>query len=988
MTKSVNGQDKLLDGALGWIGDLEGALSSQDSALFDELFIEDSYWRDMVALTWDTQQFWGRESSRTNLFKHSREMAPRNFHLQPNRSGPRLITEPSPRVEMYAAFETEVGTGSAFIVLIPDRTAKWGMRARQIATAITGLHCNPPAPITRRGFEPAHPGETWLEYRNRVRDLTDRDPDVLIVGVGQSGLSIAAHLDRLGVSYLAVDKNAKPGDSWRKRYNALALHTPTWANNLPFTAMPPTYPAFMSKDQWANWIDAYAATMDLNVWTETEFAGGDFDSDAMRWNVRLLRADGTIREMRPRHVIMALGFTGIEPVIPELPGLDTFAGEVVHTSAFTAAEPYRGKSVLVIGTATSGHDIALDLHNHGADVVLGQRGPACVVPVLEAERYNEEYLESGMSCEEIDQRRNSNFVYPLIVEKLRMETDRTEAEYAELYDGLRAAGMTLTIGEDRTGWLMRLHRTFSGYYLDVGASQVIVDGGIKVLQLTELAGFDTHSIQLADGSTQHLDAVVLATGYKNMQAVVEKLLGSDVADRVGLIGGIGTDGEPRNMCRPTGQPHLWMVYGGIMDARKTSEFLALQIVANLEGIVPSFVRGADGRIEAVSRHRRLGSSGRRGRLAGACLMLAALYDGATDGLTVAEVELIHDSLGPRDVRVKVGATGVCHSDLSALHGTFGPLHNPTVMGHEGAGTVLEVGPAVTRVRVGDRVITSLIPACGECFFCVHDQSNLCELTMILRGQGTGRYTGSGGTARAFANLGTFAEEIIVHEASVIAVNSDLPDEQLALIGCGVTTGVCAALNTAAVKPGSTVAVFGCGGVGVAAIQGAAIAGASRIIAVDPIDFKRRSAKQFGATDAIDPTVGDVVDQIQSLTGGRGVDYAFEVVGQPTTVLQATAATRLGGTTVLIGAGKPGDVVTFDLFALHREKRLLGCGFGSAQVRRDFPRLVALAQSGRLNLAAMVSRTLPIADVNTAFDLMTGGEVIRSVLTPSKPTSQR
>jgi S-(hydroxymethyl)glutathione dehydrogenase / alcohol dehydrogenase len=364
-------------------------------------------------------------------------------------------------------------------------------------------------------------------------------------------------------------------------------------------------------------------------------------------------------------------------------------------------------------------------------------------------------------------------------------------------------------------------------------------------------------------------------------------------------------------------------------------------------------------------------------------MLAALFTGVTDRLTVSDVELAADTLGPRDVRVQLGASGVCHSDLSALQGTFGALHNPTVMGHEGAGTVVEVGNAVTRVHVGDRVITTFIPACGECFYCVRDQSNLCELTVELLQRGGTPFISDRGPARAFTGLGTFAEEIIVHEASVVAVRSTLPDEQLALIGCGVTTGVCAALNTAAVKAGSTVAIFGCGGVGIAVVQGAAIAGASLIVAVDPVAFKRQSALDVGATIAVDPADGDVVKQIADLTEGRGVDTAFEAVGLPATVLQASAATRLGGSTVLIGAGKPGETVTFDLFALHREKRLLGCGYGSAQVRRDIPRLVGLAETGRLNLAAMVSRTLTIADVNTAFQLMEQGKVIRSVLRTSR-----
>jgi cation diffusion facilitator CzcD-associated flavoprotein CzcO len=595
----ANGQDAVLHRSVGWMEDFSESLRLGDQALFDRLFLPDSYWRDLVAFTWDTRQFWGRDTVRTTLLERAKQMAPVNFRLQGNRSGPREIAHPSARVEMYVSFDTTVGTGSAFVVLVPDAAAKWGMRARLLATTLTGLHCNPATPITRRGFEPDHPGETWAEYRGRVRSQGAADPDVLIVGAGQSGLSVAAQLERLRVSYVAVDKHAKPGDSWRHRYNALALHTPTWANNLPFSTMPPTYPAFMSKDQWANWIDSYAHTMDLNVWNETEFLSGEFDRDTKRWTVHLRRADGTVSTLTPRHLITALGFTGVEPVIPDIPGLDVFTGEIVHTSAFGSAEPYRDKTVLVIGTATSGHDVALDLYNHGANVLLGQRGPACVVPVLEAERYNEEYLEPGMSCEEIDQRRNSNFVYPLIVEKLRLETQRTEAEYAEMFDGLRKSGMTLTIGEDRTGWLMKLHRTFSGYYLDVGASQVIIDGGIEVLQLSEVEAFRRDAVTLADGTKRHLDAVVLATGYQNMQTVIAKLLGSEVAERVGLIGGIGADGEPRNMCRPSGQPHLWMVYGGIMDARKTSELLALQIVANLHGLVPSFVRNASGHIEPV-----------------------------------------------------------------------------------------------------------------------------------------------------------------------------------------------------------------------------------------------------------------------------------------------------------------------------------------------------------------------------------------------------
>jgi S-(hydroxymethyl)glutathione dehydrogenase/alcohol dehydrogenase len=268
---------------------------------------------------------------------------------------------------------------------------------------------------------------------------------------------------------------------------------------------------------------------------------------------------------------------------------------------------------------------------------------------------------------------------------------------------------------------------------------------------------------------------------------------------------------------------------------------------------------------------------------------ASLYVGDTQTLRVDDAQLILGSLAPHDVRVEVGASGVCHSDVSGLQGTFYPLNNPTVMGHEGAGTVVAVGESVSRVRVGDRVITTFITACGDCFYCVRGQSNLCEFNARLRALGIGRVRSSTGEdAHTFCSLGTFAEEMIVHEANVVAVSSDLPDEQLALIGCGITTGVCSVLNTAQVVPGSTVAVIGCGGVGQSVVQGARIAGAARIFAVDPVAFKRESAMNLGATDVIDPTQADAVEQLKAATDGRGVDYAFEVVGRPETVLQAHA----------------------------------------------------------------------------------------------------
>ena len=257
-------------------------------------------------------------------------------------------------------------------------------------------------------------------------------------------------------------------------------------------------------------------------------------------------------------------------------------------------------------------------------------------------------------------------------------------------------------------------------------------------------------------------------------------------------------------------------------------------------------------------------------------MRAAVLNGYNEPLVIEELR--EQALGPRDVRVQVDASGVCHSDLTVQSGGV-PMPVPLILGHEGAGTVVETGSEVSRVRKGDRVIASFIPACGNCYFCLHEQSNLCEQSsgMIFAPRAL---RDDGSAVFCMTGLGTFSDLMTTDEASLVKIDTDLPSEQLALIGCGVTTGVGAALLTAKVQPGATVAVIGCGGVGQSVIQGARIAGASRIFAIDPVELKRKTAEQLGATDLVDPAQGDPVRQVKDATGGRGSDYAFEVIGLP------------------------------------------------------------------------------------------------------------
>ncbi len=357
-------------------------------------------------------------------------------------------------------------------------------------------------------------------------------------------------------------------------------------------------------------------------------------------------------------------------------------------------------------------------------------------------------------------------------------------------------------------------------------------------------------------------------------------------------------------------------------------------------------------------------------------MKAVVLNEYNEPLAVEEITL--GELGPSSVHIQVDASGVCHSDLSAFTGKV-PMGTPIILGHEGTGTVLAVGSEVQRLKAGDRVIASFVPACGQCFFCLHDQSQLCEGMGAAIGDVKGTRA-DGSDIRAMTGLGTFAEEMMIDESMAVKVETDVPAEQLALIGCGVTTGVGAALNTAQVTPGSTVTVIGCGGVGQSVLQGARIAGASRIFAVDPVEMKRKTAEQFGATDLIDPADGDPVQQIRDLTEGRGTDFAFEVIGLPETIVQAYDVARRGGTAVVVGMPAFDATVTFPGMSMfYDNKRLLGSMYGSAQVRRDFPRFVRLVETGRLDLGSMVSRHIHLDEVNDAFRAMEAGEVIRSVI---------
>jgi S-(hydroxymethyl)glutathione dehydrogenase / alcohol dehydrogenase len=356
---------------------------------------------------------------------------------------------------------------------------------------------------------------------------------------------------------------------------------------------------------------------------------------------------------------------------------------------------------------------------------------------------------------------------------------------------------------------------------------------------------------------------------------------------------------------------------------------------------------------------------------------AVLHNVGDEKLDVRD-DVTTTPVGAGKVRIRIKATGVCHSDLSAMNGTI-PVAVPAVLGHEGAGEVVEVGVGVTSLAAGDHVVVCWSPQCGACKDCVNGQPQLCMAYMI--NAFSDAHFMFDGTTPTFgmAGAGTFAEELILLEQGAVKIDKDIPYDVASLLGCGVMTGVGAVFNAGQVTPGSSVIVFGCGGVGISVIQGARIAGAATILAVDMVEAKLGWAKQFGATHAVTPD--QLPDAIRQLTGGAGFDYAFEVVGRSQTIKAAYDATRRGGTAVVVGVGRAEDMVEFSAFDLfYNEKTLKGTYYGSANIHRDFPRLLALWRAGTLDLEGMITRRLTIEDVNDAFGALSSGDVIRQVIT--------
>ncbi|MBS3650510.1 NAD(P)/FAD-dependent oxidoreductase [Pseudaminobacter sp. 19-2017] len=574
--------------AAAWVSSFSRALQAGDIDTACAHFLEDGYWRDLLAFTWNIKTLEGRDAIRAMLTSNLGSAAPSNW--QPK--GEAEVKDGL--VEAWFTFETAIGRGEGMVRLKDGR-------ARTLFTAMMDL----------KGFEeksgPARPlgvrhkadrnRETWSEARRREeRELGAAvQPYCVIIGGGQGGIALGARLKQLGVPAVILEKNARAGDSWRRRYRSLVLHDPVWYDHLPYIPFPDHWPVFTPKDKMGDWLEMYAKVMELNYWTESACTSASYDETAKRWTVEVDRAGERVA-LTPSHLVFATGAYG-PPRMVDLRGAADFRGEILHSSQYSDAASFKGRKVAVIGSASSGHDVSVDLWEAGADVTMIQRSPTTVVKSstlmeLGFDTYSEEALAKGITTEMADMMAAS-MPFGLLPEGQKKLYAEIRERDADFYRQLSASGFAIDFGEDETGQMMKAYRTGSGYYIDVGASELIINGEIKVKSGASIESMTPTGILFDDGSEIEADVVIACTGYQSMHETVAELVSREVADKVGPCWGLGSgvrgdpgpwQGEPRNMWKPTAQEALWFHGGNLALSRFYSKFLALQLKARMEGL--------------------------------------------------------------------------------------------------------------------------------------------------------------------------------------------------------------------------------------------------------------------------------------------------------------------------------------------------------------------------------------------------------------------
>jgi putative flavoprotein involved in K+ transport len=573
----------------GWLSSFEAALTEGDSEAAAALFAEESFWRDLVAFTWNIKTLEGPAEVKDMLDHTLGQAKPRGWRTVEPPAEAEGVTE------AWIEFETEVGRGRGHLRLKDGRA--WTLLTTLHELKGHEEHAGPgrrPQGV-EHGADPDR--ETWLEQREReAAELGyETQPYVLIVGGGQGGIVLGARLRQLRVPTIIVERNERPGDSWRKRYKSLCLHDPVWYDHLPYIKFPENWPVFSPKDKIADWLEMYTRVMELNYWSSTEAKRARYDEEKGEWIV-VVERDGADITLRPKQLVMATGMSG-KPSVPEIPGADLFKGDQHHSSQHPGPDAYEGKKAVVIGSNNSAHDICAALWEQGTDVTMVQRSSTHIVrsdtlmDIGLGALYSEQALAAGVTTEKADTI-FASLPYRIMHEFQIPLYDQMRERDADFYDRLEKAGFDLDFGEDGSGLFMKYLRRGSGYYIDVGAAELVAGGEIK-LQSGAVDHLTEDSVVMADGTELPADLVVYATGYGSMNGWAADLISQEVADRVGKVWGLGSDttkdpgpweGEQRNMWKPTQQEALWFHGGNLHQSRHYSLFLALQLKARAEGI--------------------------------------------------------------------------------------------------------------------------------------------------------------------------------------------------------------------------------------------------------------------------------------------------------------------------------------------------------------------------------------------------------------------
>ena len=570
---------------------LNHALADRDAAAASHLFADECYWRDLVLLTWNLKTLEGRSQIADMLAAQLDAVAPVRFSLDEREAG----EEADGMVSAWIVVDTRHARGSGHVRIKDGRI--W-----TLLTAAQELKGHEEPLGTRRPMGAEHGirrgRQTWLERRQQEAKELGRDtqPFVLVIGGGQGGIALGARLRQLGVSHIVIDRQARPGDQWRNRYKSLCLHDPVWYDHLPYMPFPDNWPVFAPKDKIGDWLEMYTKVMEVNYWPSTNCLNARFDEASQAWEVTVER-DGETLVLRPKHVVFATGMSG-KANVPKIKGQEVFQGEQQHSSQHPGPDAYAGRKVVVIGANNSAHDICAALWEHGADVTMVQRSSTHIVrsdslmDIGLGDLYSERAVTSGVTTRKADlifaslpYRIMADFQVPLY--------DRIRERDAEFYRQLEATGFMLDFGDDGSGLFMKYLRRASGYYIDVGACDLVIDGSIKLQAGKQISHLSENAVVLDDGTELPADLVVYATGYGSMNGWVADLISQEVADKVGKVWGLGSDttkdpgpweGEQRNMWKPTQQQALWFHGGNLHQSRHYSLYLALQLKARQEGL--------------------------------------------------------------------------------------------------------------------------------------------------------------------------------------------------------------------------------------------------------------------------------------------------------------------------------------------------------------------------------------------------------------------